>query len=668
MKKIFTSIVLSLNLLVVIAQTTFYTANFSGGISTWTLHDNTISNAGNWQYVHNPINAASIGALAFKSASYSNGYILFMSDGTTDDGKAEDADIVSPAINCSSYSYIHMEFDEWFVQRNASSGTIYVSTDNVNWSQAYTINSTEGTTTHKQIDLTPFAANQPTVYLKFNFYGDHDIFWAIDDIKLVSVPMLDVAVDTVSLNEFIPAGNTTITGRMRNAGGAILNSVDMTYSINGGGTTSQSFQNLNIPPFGTYDFAFPTPAPLDSFIKYTITISAFGPNGGNDGQPNNDSNTKDVYALSGVPTKNILLEEFTTAPCQFCPMGATVVENIADEYNVVIPVALHAGFGTDAMTTSDHSSINTAIGNGSAPALLIDRVYWEDAKDNAIGLVHNADYSYTSWEDNTVKRMVTRSPLSLRSSNTYNSGTRELVVDVGAVFYTKMSGLAYRLNCFIVEDSVSGSGSGYNQINYYNNHENIPYNPWYGKGNPMVGYKHRHVARYMCGGAWGSIGTIPASVNCGEEYSTQYTYTLPAGWNANRIKLVALVQDYRSSVKGRTIINALEYGLNESDSNHVAVISSIAESKNSLLGDINLFPNPAKNNVTIDYHLTKPASIGFEVYNLLGEKIQTIEKQNLSSGDYRTKINTAELGSGIYFVAVKDLNTTLKTLKFVVAK
>ena len=157
-----------------------------------------------------------------------------MSDAATDDGKAEDADLISPAINCSAYSFIHMEFDEWFVQRSASSGTIFVSTDNVNWSQAYTINTTEGTTAHVQVDLTPFAANAATVYLKFNFQGDHDFFWAIDDIKLTSVPMLDVAVDTITINPYVLAGDNTITGTLSNRGGIAITSLDMSYAIDSG--------------------------------------------------------------------------------------------------------------------------------------------------------------------------------------------------------------------------------------------------------------------------------------------------------------------------------------------------------------------------------------------------------------------------------------------------
>lgn len=671
MKKLFTTLLFFTFLVATKAQT-FYTSNFSAGLGSWTLQDNSGNSAGNWQYVHNPIATVYYGNLTFKSATNTNGFALFMSDASTDDGKPEDADLISPAINCSAYSYIHMEFDEWFVQRGASEGTIYVSTDNVNWSQAYTINSTEGSTTHKQIDLTPFAANQATVYIKFNYQGNYDFFWAVDDIKLVAVPMLDVAVDTVLLNQYIPAGPTIITGRMRNPGGATLNSVDMTYSINGGGITSHSFSGLNLEPFATYDFAFPTPAPLDSFIKYTVAINAFAPNGGNDGGASNNTSTKDVYALSATPAKNIVLEEFTTSVCQYCPMGGTVVENISNEFSNVIPVAIHAGFNTDAMTTADHSTINSALGNGSAPACMVDRVYWNDAQDVALGLIRKTtDFSDNLWRDKTIERQAARSPLSIKASSYYVSSNRQLTVVVSTKFYTKMSGLALRPNCYIIEDSVSGSGSGYNQINYYNNHDNGSYNPWYGKGSSIVGFKHRHVGRYLFAGPWGSTGVIPTDVNNLDEYTTQYTYTLPAAWNVNRIKLVAFVQEYRNSVKQRSIINALQFGLNAEDSTAVAAIvapTGINELPGNSVTDINLYPNPASNQVTIDYSLTQLTNLSFEVYNLIGENVHSLMPQQLSAGEYRTHLNTTTYPAGVYFLHVKDGNHTVKTMKFVIAQ
>jgi hypothetical protein len=43
------------------------------------------------------------------------------------------------------------------------------------------------------VNISSFAANQATVYLKFNYIGDYDYWWAIDDIKLFEPPAYDVS-------------------------------------------------------------------------------------------------------------------------------------------------------------------------------------------------------------------------------------------------------------------------------------------------------------------------------------------------------------------------------------------------------------------------------------------------------------------------------------------
>lgn len=670
MLKSFTTILFLCLLMAAQAQTPIYTANFSGGIGSWTLVDNSGNNAGNWKYVHNPISAPSIGSLAFKSASFANGYALFLSDAATDDGKPEDADMISPVINCSAHSYVHMEFDEWFVQRGASSGTLLISTDGNSWAQAYTIDATQGTTTHTRVDLTPFVANQSTVYLKFNFVGDHDFFWAIDDIRIYSVPMLDVAVDTITINPYVLAGNNTITGTISNPGGVALNSVDISYAIDGGSPVYQSLSNLNIPPFGTYDFTFQQPASLTDFVKYQIEVATLGPNGGTDAVAANNSLSTSVNALSAMPSKNVVLEEFTTAQCQYCPMGATTVDVIDQAYSRVIPIGVHAGFGTDAMTTTDHSDLYAALGGGSgAPAVMIDRYYWPDQKEISLNMVSSADFSYTLWDEKTLQRLPVRSPLGIKATTYYNENTRSLTVVPTVEFYTQLSNLQYNVNCYIVEDSVSGTGSGYNQVNYYTNHSPGSFNPWYGKGSPIVGYKHRHVGRKMLGGVWGTSGIIPATVNSGDEFSTEYYFTLPASWNKDRVSLVVFVQENRTPTSMRSIINALELGLNETDSNTITtIISSIGNETNPTIGAINLYPNPAANSVTIDYTLTHPGTISFDVLNMLGETMHSGEQQKLNAGDYRTQVNTTTYPNGLYFVAVKSEGRVVSTLKFAVAR
>jgi hypothetical protein len=123
MKRFFTYVLLLAFIASAHAQTTFYTAAFTGGLGTWTTVDNTGSSAGVWLYKKNPVTIPSGGTLNFASATAIGGYALFMSDQANDDGIPEDADLLSPVINCTGQNFVFLEFDHYFRQVVASVGT-----------------------------------------------------------------------------------------------------------------------------------------------------------------------------------------------------------------------------------------------------------------------------------------------------------------------------------------------------------------------------------------------------------------------------------------------------------------------------------------------------------------------------------------------------------------
>jgi len=644
---------------------TFYTADFGTGLGAWTAVDNTGNNAGNWTYSHNPISGFYSGAtFRFYSATASNGFMFFMSDSTVDDGKAENADLKSPAIDCSGKSYVFLEFDEEFATNGTATGTVFVSTDGTNWNQVYiTTQNSETNPAHTIVDITTYAANQATVYLKFNWQGNWDYFWALDDIKLVVPPANDVSIDNINISDYLSPGSYTVSGTLTNHGGTTLQGLDISYTINGGAAVSQTLNGLGIVPLSSGNFSFTTQASLTNYQSYNIAVTGASPNGGVDAVPSNNSTSKKVIILSQRPDKNVMIEEFTTAQCQYCPMGGTKVEDILSAHTYAVSASIHAGFGTDAMTTNDMEEIADTLDENGAPAIMVDRVYWDD--EEAIAM--NTGWTLTNWDDKTVARKAALVPVTIKGSNTYNTQTRELSVSATAKFYSAISNSDYRINCYIIEDSVTGTGSGYNQINYYHNHTNQPYNVWYGAGNPIIGYNHRHVARYMFGGAWGTTGVIPSTTANLGEYTKQYTYTLPGNWDASQIKLLVLVQNYNpGNVNDRNILNVIEMPLNGADSISATPVNAVEEVKGQSVASVTLYPNPASDIVSLDYDLTDNADLSFEVHNMLGQTVHSTQQESLGSGAYTTRINTSNFQNGVYFVAVKENNKIVQTLRFVI--
>jgi hypothetical protein len=70
--------------------------------------------------------------------------------------------------------------------------------------------------------------------------------------------------------------------------------------------------------------------------------------------------------------RHVLLEEFSTAVCGFCPDGTLMAKQLVHDHPSVIWVTHHAGFGTDSMTTPEGRSIAGAFTN-FAPSACIDR-------------------------------------------------------------------------------------------------------------------------------------------------------------------------------------------------------------------------------------------------------------------------------------------------------
>ncbi|HRC16468.1 MAG TPA: Omp28-related outer membrane protein [Bacteroidia bacterium] len=634
MKKLFTLIVLALMLVGVQAQTTVYTANFASGLGSWTTVDNTGNSAGVWQYKSNPVTIPSGGTLTFASATASNGYMLFMSDAATDDNIPEDADLLSPSINCAAHSFVFLEFDQYFRQVSSSSGSVFVSTNGTTWNQVYAVTATSANAEHVVVDITQFAANQPTVYIKFNYQGDWEYFWAVDDVKLKVPVALDISVDTVNMSRYVGISNQTVTGIVTNRGGTTINSFDLGYSDNGGASVYESFSGLTLAPLQSMPFSFTQQINMNTPVQHNIVVTASSPNSGADLVSGNNSFTGKVITLSAVPKKNVLMEEFTTASCVYCTGAVTRLNYIKSRHPELVLAQLHAGFGTDQMTglpNQDVPDVATAY-TTSAPAVMVDRSYYESEGGADIGFYTTID----RWEPYALARKSAVVPVSIQADNTYDSGTRLLTVNASAKFYSSITD-NFRINCYILEDSVSGTGSGYNQSNAYNttsvtktgtgtagqntitasNATNVALSfvatgtgiapnalvtgisgttitlsqpnigavsgnvifrsEWYGKGNPIVGYQHRHVVRKMFGGAWGNTSVIPATTAEGVVYDTTYTFILPAGWDENQIELVVLVQHYNTSNKfDRQILNVMEMRLNSADSTG-GVISGVEE-------------------------------------------------------------------------------------------
>ncbi|HIO72090.1 MAG TPA: Omp28-related outer membrane protein, partial [Flavobacteriales bacterium] len=325
-----------------------------------------------------------------------------------------------------------------------------------------------------------------------------------------SQPTSDITViDETGLSNNILAGNQTLTGTLENLGSATVTSFDLHYTIDGASTVTSAISSVSIASGGSYTYSHPTAFSAGpAGVFHDIKIWASNINGNTDELPCNDTLEKSVFVYTGTSTsRQVLIEEFTGAWCGYCPDGHTKSDNLMNTYPNVSAVMIHAGTATDAMKFTESLDIAAEFSATSFPGAMIDRVLF----DGFDKVPHTR--SNSNWENHTAERVNAYSPVDVSISKSYNSATRVIDATVTADFVDYAAG-DIRINLFVVEDNVTGTGSGYDQANYLNT---TPGSPFEGLGNPIVGYNHRHVLRAVPSGVPGTSGVIPGIVSPGGE-------------------------------------------------------------------------------------------------------------------------------------------------------
>ena len=244
-------------------------------------------------------------------------------------------------------------------------------------------------------------------------------------------------------------------------------------------------------------------------------------------------------------TKKVLIEEFTAAWCGYCPWGAAIVENIVNDNENVIPVAVHV---RDGMAIDHSSFLEMTYQNNSYPAGMVDRAPY-NVNDTTQVVSFNAGYfSYFSANQLLLEAEC---GLAMRSKVSGNIAT----IEVRAGFNTDLSG-DYRLTVYLLEDGVTGSGYGFDQINWDNEE---PQSDFYGMGDPIVGYVHDHTLRAVLSGELGD--PLDESVlTSGGEHIASYSIDI-SNYDKKKLSAVAFIQQIGTDFTQHEVLNVQQVGI-----------------------------------------------------------------------------------------------------------
>ncbi|MEO6166761.1 MAG: T9SS type A sorting domain-containing protein, partial [Chitinophagales bacterium] len=66
--------------------------------------------------------------------------------------------------------------------------------------------------------------------------------------------------------------------------------------------------------------------------------------------------------------------------------------------------------------------------------------------------------------------------------------------------------------------------------------------------------------------------------------------------------------------------------------------------------NLSIYPNPAKDQATIQFTLIQSSPVSINVYDISGRAVKTLRNEDLKPETYSMNFNTTDFAKGIYFV------------------
>lgn len=606
MKKCLLSISLLLGLILSgIGQTTILFENFDTGIPvSWTQ----TANAGSDGWLAG--NYSSLSSMYWNIPDNGSNFVASNDDQCNCD-KAMDR-LISPSLDVSPLTQVALSFDAYLNDGGQLGVTEFAlveySLDNgVSWNFTGAIaENPEWQTIH--INLTDEIGGAANVLLSFR-YSDGGMWGygcAIDNVQVYEPVANDAELSDFSHPFWFP-NLAEFTGTIVNMGSDTITSIDLSWS-DGTNTYVDNLSGLSIPMFGTYEYTHSTaysgtPGSVD-FIDMFVSLPG-------DGNPLNDMiGGEALTPMSSIPARKVVVEEICGTWCGWCPRGTVAMEELSDSSDF-IGIHIHQGDPMALDVYGDPYSIATNLTgypHGSADRVLV------------------GDPSYLN--QYYVSQKQEYAPAIMEITNIVLNGDT-LSFDVNAEMVIE-GPYDFRMNAVLIENNITGTGSGYDQVNFYSGGANGVMGGYEALPSPVpaANMEYNMTARAMLGDFWGDTSVFPAVVVDGQNYTASFSYVIPSDQNPANLDIIGILY-FHDNGSGR-IVNGVE----------VPVLLGINE--NSLSDpQIIVYPNPASDYIHIA--LADNSDIQLQLVDLNGKKLYETELKGKEA-----YIDIRSLNAGMY--------------------
>lgn len=464
------------------------------------------------------------------------------------------------------------------------------------------------------IDIYP--ANANASFYVDDFYYSHDAF--------VPKPN-DIGISGVSVAPKDLTGSKAPLGiKLTNLGANTANDmeIEFTYGAVSGKKTITSF---NLASLETKTIQFDEELTvLNGSNPIQVNAKLIGVS---DEDIANNASSSAVIGVTPAEDKVVIAEEATGTWCGWCPRGAVSLDKLSKKYpDYFIGIAVH---NNDPMVVAEYDTgIRGLSGFSGFPSATVGRTAIIDP---------------LAIESNFFSRIAEAPKSSIKVGASYDETSRKMLISPKITFKANASG-SYKMAVVIVEDSVTGTASGYAQANYYSG----------GANGPMGGYEnlpstvpasqmvYNHVARVLTGGFKGTA--LPkTSYKKDDVVYMNFEVTIPSGINLDNIHIVPILFAPSGLIDNgakATLEEALTEGF-------VLGANDIA-----LNGDVVIYPNPVAYESIIDLTLDNPAEVSVDIFDISGKLVASKNYGKLS-GKNELLLNASQFNNGSYLARIK---------------
>ncbi len=416
-----------------------------------------------------------------------------------------------------------------------------------------------------------------------------------------------------------------------NAGINPITSFDLSIDYNGN-QINENITGVNLASLASYEADFTGSFNLVAGVN-TATAIVSNINGmGGDDDINDDTLILNVNPVVPAAGKVVVGEEATGTWCQWCPRGDVYMKLWEERYgNYFAGIAVH---NNDPMADVVYDSGVGAL-VGGYPSSLVDRLPEVDP---------------SAMNPDIIARLQTAPFASIVNGAMWDNITRTLDVS-GSFTMLQTLPAGYTVACALTEDSVTGTSSGYAQVNNYAGGSNGPMGGYENLPNPVPASMmvYEHVARGIAPSFTGMTNPFPGPTTTGATFDVNFQFVLDPTWNENNMHIVIMLIAPNGQIDNAgytTIDDAIANGF------VVGIEDDNAAYLDGPDRTLQVYPNPTGGSAYANLNLSGTSTVVLDVYDMTGKVVRHRDYGTLD-GAQTMPLNLEGMAPGLYTVTAR---------------